>query len=960
MSELTRWNRAGLRRFRYVDGNAATYLEELRQRLVQHFGDSWITLKKMGGPEDESAQQQQRRLLEQYTAPRAAEPDWGWEIARSLSRASHVLTEYLDAYANEGYLGTATQWENLRRLVAMINYHPRPPASASTPLVLTAKEGARGKVARGFAVRYTPPEGAAPLVFETLEDLEVDFRLNLLRPEGYDRSPDALTAPLESLELEGSISGLEVGQPLVLEDERGGKLSAHIIESIHQGPASTRLQVVPPPGKDFSRGHTRVHVKPKERLELLGPSRAAPVVVGRTLWLKDKPEWLVPQAVVTISDGRTRYYRRVTAVDGRQLVLETSLGELILEQAVVELPVELPREHVRSMGSRAIEGGEPGAVAHFVRVAGEWSRLDGQIVAGPSAISPEEEIRLGEYVAWKVRATDIPDTSMEEVGTGYTFLKLVQRRGEGEPVLELRDPRTLLVPGVALNGWAVDVPLGLEGHEPRLPPALTTAQPRSLAAGDLAVVVRGSQLSWARLSSMAVDTDARQAVLHGSWEDRGHRGEYLLSDTRVFGPFQLVARVAGWDINRAALRGNRLRLATSSEGLRNGRRLLMWNEGSAQAPLLTRVESINGMELVLKDQVPTGSTASTLLIAANVVLAGHGERRPEKLLGSGDATQARQSFLLSEPGVSFVADPTRASGVRADIDVRVEERTWTQVDDFRASRPTDAHYLVRMNEKGELVIVFGEGRAGRRLPTGANNVRVTYRVGTGLSGNLPPGSLTMPARPHPLVRTVAQPMRASGGNEMDGVESLRTSAPATVLSMERAVSTSDFAYLAMSHSSVWQARAFLVVGGASRRQPVEVVVVPADGGKLGALQQILTDYLQAHATPSIEVRVSDFAPQPVHLSVTVEIDTRAYNPEVVVKAVRGALLEEFSLRRRKLGQPLYLSEVYKVVEAVTGVESSLCIMDETQSLQRRDARSPRHVVLVDPETLEVGFQEYTL
>ena len=33
-SDITRWNRAGLRRFQYVDANAATYLEELRVRLA--------------------------------------------------------------------------------------------------------------------------------------------------------------------------------------------------------------------------------------------------------------------------------------------------------------------------------------------------------------------------------------------------------------------------------------------------------------------------------------------------------------------------------------------------------------------------------------------------------------------------------------------------------------------------------------------------------------------------------------------------------------------------------------------------------------------------------------------------------------------------------------------------------------------------------------------------------------
>jgi len=37
-NDLTRWNRAGLRRFRYVDGNAVTFLEFLRAELAKRFG----------------------------------------------------------------------------------------------------------------------------------------------------------------------------------------------------------------------------------------------------------------------------------------------------------------------------------------------------------------------------------------------------------------------------------------------------------------------------------------------------------------------------------------------------------------------------------------------------------------------------------------------------------------------------------------------------------------------------------------------------------------------------------------------------------------------------------------------------------------------------------------------------------------------------------------------------------
>ena len=181
--DLTRWNRSGLKRFRYVDGTAVEHLDTLRAELARRF-PGWHAIAQQGsaaatsvaGQDEES--QRLARILDQYHGPRR---DFAWEIVRALARACHVLTEHLDAYANEGYLETATQWDNVRRLVLLLGYHPAPPASAATWLVLAGKPGARGVVERGFQVKHSPVDGAAPVTFETLQDLPIDDRLNTLR-----------------------------------------------------------------------------------------------------------------------------------------------------------------------------------------------------------------------------------------------------------------------------------------------------------------------------------------------------------------------------------------------------------------------------------------------------------------------------------------------------------------------------------------------------------------------------------------------------------------------------------------------------------------------------------------------------------------------------------------------------------------------------------------------------------
>src|SRR3954471_21249146 len=234
-SDLTRWNRSGLSRVRYVDGTAVTYLEALRRVMLTAFPDKegqsrWTDLGAEP-PANETGRDAYDRLIEQY---RAARKDYAWEILRTFARSTHVLTEHLDAFANEGFLRTATQWDNVRKLVEMIDYHPAPPASASTPLALFAKEDQAGTVEAGFQVKNEPADGSAPVIFETLDDLDVDAHFNELHFADWQQSQAAfeLTANREEFE-----ATFDLEQPL--DDVSAGGLGVLILET------SSGAQAVP-------------------------------------------------------------------------------------------------------------------------------------------------------------------------------------------------------------------------------------------------------------------------------------------------------------------------------------------------------------------------------------------------------------------------------------------------------------------------------------------------------------------------------------------------------------------------------------------------------------------------------------------------------------------------------------------------------------------------------------------
>lgn len=954
-TDLTRWNRASLNHFRYIDGNAQTYLEELRQALLERFADpatsalQWGDLvpRRAGDSGDaylrfeqeqarllqETERERLDRLRDQYEGERR---DWAWEIARVLARAGHVLTEYLDTYANESYLRTATQWNNVRRLVEMIDYHPAPPASASTRLVIEAKQDAHGVLPAGFQVKYAPPDGGAPVVFETLENLDVDVDLNQLRPAGYNRNPNHLSGSL--LWLEDEVKDLNIGDPLVIEDDKTGVLRAHLILGLQVVGGVTQLRVTPRLSHRLQQGYVRIHLKPKDRLDPIGPA-AKGAEVERVLRLTETPQDLLPGMVLHITDGVESSYRRLVFVHGQRLVLDADVGILRLDQGLVSQPVILSISRQEAV-PRTVTSDN--TVIYSYSVAGDWSRLSGVLLADKRKDN-QEKIQLPTY---RVSAARYYPADGTHERRGYTILTLVWNKNDH--AFALVNPQTLLVPPATPGPWQVDT--YLEKEKAHLPGTLKSSPPKKASAGDLAVVLSGRQLAWARLAAVTLDDQQETASLiaKDSWFDRGG-GDFFLSETSIYAHFKATVRLKDWMLNNQSLIGKRIPLTSVPAVIEKGRTLMLENIDDVSAAFFTTVAKIdsarNPVELVLSQDLPAGFTISNTLIAGNVVLAGHGETKPEKVLGSGNATQLSQIFSFAEQGVSFVADAMQPSGVRAAITLQVAGRIWEQVASFQNSRPTDFHYTVHMTEDATLKITFGDGKRGRRLPTGGNNLRVTYRKGVGLSGNVAAGSFTKPAKPHRLVNKVNQPLAATGGNDMEGVESLRENAPATLLTLERAVSLADFSFLTMSQSSVWQARAFSRPTGLGRNQKVEVIVVPAGGGELGALGTTLSRFLLNHAVPGIEVIVLPYEEVAFTLEILLTVDTEQFIVENVVKEVEKALSGAFSLQKRGLGQDLFLSEVYAVVEAVTGVDHSVAVINGDKTLRRKAAADHQVVVL---------------
>ena len=896
--DLTRWNRAGLRRFRYVDGNAITYLETLRQAMRNAFDDgsgqpTWQALDTaIAVPPVESAAERQARWVQQYHDERR---DYGWEILRSYARSTHVLTEHLNAYANEGYLRTATQWSSVRRLVEMLDYHPAPPASASAPIALIAKDARAGTVETGFAVKNAPQDGSSPVIFETLEDLEVDAALNALHLRQWDQSQRQFEIasdgtcefPLAAgAEASEGAAGVLAAEALDGMGDAAG-VAATVSGVIAGGDRALSLRVgAAPSGLPAPLTHARARLlleprfKRTPRLSGEGVLSIAPT--------GEAGHGLTPGAVVAWRSPHGIWHAlRVDAVDGDRVRLAgpASLPSTddLLYLAVAAAPGGAEGEHVAIVPPSRLTPGVWTDSLYWYR--DEW--LDTRT---------HNDAAGDEFTAYRYVDTSAP---VHYLPTGSVPVATV----------ESTDPQALEFDG----------------------------SPDKLASGDWALVDVDGIHHAVRITSIEEGERSFKLMLSRAFE----------RVSAVYANFATELRPRDHDINTTAafLTAPESRSPSHSvlplqldgvpEALRAGRRLILAAGDEAMAVTVKRVEAAaHGANVTVAPALPgsepgadAGATPYTrhrTLVYANVVPAGHGQTQSERVLTSGEATASGQSANLDTNNVSFVGGSEFPAGVRAAVVVRVGERTWQQVPSLNDSAPEAPDYVVRMNEDGTLEFQFGDGRRGRRLPSGENNVRITARVGTGLAGNLEPYSLTKPVKPHYLLDAVVQPVATRGGNDMEGVESMRENAPAAVLTLGRAVSLADYTHLAASNSSVWQARAFRVPPGMGRSEHVKVAVVPAGGGELGTLKPSLEQYLSRHAPPGVKVSVVAFDSLLLDAEVELGVRTDQYDPDMVRRGVREALLGAFALRVSPLGQPLFRSRVFQVIESVEGVANAQC------------------------------------
>jgi hypothetical protein len=340
-----------------------------------------------------------------------------------------------------------------------------------------------------------------------------------------------------------------------------------------------------------------------------------------------------------------------------------------------------------------------------------------------------------------------------------------------------------------------------------------------------------------------------------------------------------------------------------------------------------------GVEQVYDPAVPGDRTHTRLLLAndlaycyrrdtvkvyGNVVKATHGESRAE-VLGSGDAAQPLQRMPLRQAPLTFVSAAT-PSGIASTLEVRVNEVRWHEAPSLASLGPADRSYTTRTDGDGKTAVIFGDGRRGARLPTGADNVRARYRIGIGKGGNVPAERINLLASRPLGVKGVINPLPSTGGADPESRDQARRNAPLAVLALDRLVSVVDYADFARTFAGIGKASAARLTDG--RREVVHLTIAGEADIPIAPtsdLYQNLDEALYRFGDPRLPVRIElrELAFLVVSAGVRVLPD---YLWENVEPKIRQALLDAFSFDRRDLGQDALASEAVSVIQRVPGVD----------------------------------------
>jgi hypothetical protein len=788
-----------------------------------------------------------------------------------------VLTFYQERILNEGYLPSATERRSILELARLVGYKLHPGVAASVFLAFSLDEKFEGEttIPGGSRSQSVPAPGELPQSFETCEDLKARALWNNLKPrlsrpqtESAIRNADADGNARPQLWLKGVTTNLKANDPLLIDFGWGGTPEFFRVREVLPDADTDRTLVrLARPAPPAAPGETA------RQREIIAALTQSPSLQPRnTLRLK---RTLSQQFQ---SKAETGY----STVKTLAPMLKETLSKAAANARVTTpnpIRVYALRRRASLFGHNVLQ--RTRVSEGQVIIVGDWPIID-------TVLRKRVEHEEQQVVHLDASYEDILPGEWLVVKTPETRLTHSQALIVQAARVDADQQRAKY--GIAAPTTRIELPqqwIFLDGQNPS---TVLDDDFNSLRGTKVYAVPESLELAEAPIDDIICGGLGDLIELDGFYEGLESGRWVIVSGERD------LPGTGGVHFSELAM------LAAVTQDVD-------WSLYASGEQTHTFIQLAEDLQYCFK--------RDTVTIYGNVVKATHGETRNE-VLGSGDGAKAMQAFLLKQKPLTHTAAAT-PSGVESSLGVRVNEVLWHETDALAHLGPKERRFVTQTDDEDQTLVIFGNGKQGARLPTGTENVKAQYRSGIGRPGNVKAGQVTLLADRPLGVKEVINPLRASGGADRENRDQARKHAPLAVTALDRLVSVGDYADFARTFAGIGKAHAVELSTG--RKPLVHVTIAGADDipvDETGDLFLNLKHALRTLGDPFQPVRLAVRELLLIVVSARVRIHPD-YRWEDVAARLRTALLSAFCFEARELGQNVYLSELYAVMQAVRGV-----------------------------------------
>jgi hypothetical protein len=343
--------------------------------------------------------------------------------------------------------------------------------------------------------------------------------------------------------------------------------------------------------------------------------------------------------------------------------------------------------------------------------------------------------------------------------------------------------------------------------------------------------------------------------------------------------------------------------------------------------------------LCISTVLSTGPMTAGGVALGNLVLAGQGRTVPAEDLGPVPPAGRPFQPTLALPDLTFQRpyDHTAAlagsaaavlTAGSADalpaVTLAGPQGTWRPVYDLLSSAPTDAVFVVEMDDDRRAHLRFGDGVLGL-APVPGQALAATYRVGNSSAGNIGPDSLVHVVSSAPLLGA-SNPLPGQGGTDPELLDVVRLAAPQVFHETDANGTTADLARLAETFPDVARAAATLRWTGSWHT--LFLGVERASGSPIDAtFQAALARFVESDRIAGWELEIGALRYVGLDIAITVTLEPGASRGQVEAGLESAFGNRDLPDGRRgffhpasfTFGQPVYLSRVIAAALAVPGV-----------------------------------------